>query len=133
MKCRKGFVSNSSSSSFIVAAPKDLEKVTISIDLHLEHCGLATTIDSVEKWRSYIEKNYSYYIYKTVEDICKDDETVNKLYNDGLEKLNNDQKIVVFILSSDDYDPVGNMLYDETSLLEEAIIDASCERIFEGG
>ena len=58
MKIRTGFVSNSSSSSFIVAAPpqKDSTKVTITIEVDLAEYA-NTTIKTVEELIEYFKEH----------------------------------------------------------------------------
>lgn len=57
MKRRQGFVSNSSSSSFILAVDKDVKNEDIKIEISLSEC-IENRIETVEELQAYFDENY---------------------------------------------------------------------------
>lgn len=108
MKVRNGFVSNSSSSSFIIAMDKTTEEVQVSIKrnlLDLEEKQISTEDDIKE----YIDDYYGYSSYEE----CSDDTNCDaKNIWDKMRKcLSSGKKIVVIRGSNDDDDSLSLEIY----------------------
>ncbi len=82
MKIRNGFVSNSSSSSFIVAATGEPIKAVMEVDLST----LATKITTKKELDSKVISEYGWSKAK-IKEIFEDDEWLEENYNKALEAL----------------------------------------------
>jgi hypothetical protein len=107
---RKGWVSNSSSSSFIIST-KENKSLKVMVEMDLSKCveETLTTKEEVEK----------YVIYQhgwgdtTLKEVLKDSEYIEEQYNDMIKAIDNCEVVYVLSGSSDDYDdPVGSYLYN---------------------
>lgn len=99
MKIRNGFVSNSSSSSFVIACiPSESLKMTIEIDL-----SKCKKISTVEELDIYFNDDYG-------KDWKEYKSSLNK-YNKYNTAIQSGKQIVVFCNSNDDDDPISNFLY----------------------
>ena len=96
MKIRNGFVSNSSSSSFIVAVDKNrkLDKVRIVVDVGLDKIK-ETVLETEGDLICYCED-----IFGCLVSELKDDELDQ--YEYFLNKINNGKKLIVCCVSSDE-------------------------------
>jgi hypothetical protein len=110
MKNRYGFVSNSSSSSFILAVNKDVEEITAIIKIPLSDiCN--NTITTVKELRNYIFERYGFKD-QTVEDVLKE-KYVKDVYDKGLKQLNQGKVLKVGCVTNECCD--GNLelfIYD---------------------
>jgi len=79
MKTRQGFVSNSSSSSFIVAAEKgENEKISLTLEVDLGQYGARIT--SKEELDEYVREEYMYNDDETLEEFLEDDPWLKDKY-----------------------------------------------------
>ncbi len=103
MKIRNGFVSNSSSSSFIISSEMHIEpKVCIEIPMSQLNAKCITNIDDLNK---YFIKNYGIIISKdeTFEEALEINE-VEQIYKNCSDKINNNKALWMFEASSDSDD-----------------------------
>jgi hypothetical protein len=105
MKIRVGFVSNSSSSSFIISS---FEKPKLTIEVDIEELS-ESIIDNKEKLDEYF---LDYYDYKTIEEMLADGDPLKKEYEKCLTELQLGSKIYIGQVSSDSYEPIENLLYN---------------------
>ena len=107
MKLRTGFVSNSSSSSFIISRPKDSKaSMTVEIDLE-DFCNdIITTMQELD---DYFLSEYS---YKTISGMLTDDEHCKKLYNKCWASIQDGNEVMIGRVSSDGGDVLSNLIYD---------------------
>lgn len=117
MKIRKFFVSNSSSSSFILPVDGDSDKFTITISLEdlmrmVENGGDSSIdgyISSKDDLDAFIIGHYAYGNYRELEEIFENDEYVKERYNKIFSILNSGKRVLV-----------GEIDYNDSSL--ESII-----------
>lgn len=97
MKTRHGFVSNSSSSSFIVGVKNGETKITIPIEVDLSkyHSKIIKTKDELDDY--FID----YYGYKTLKELLENDNCVLELYNKSLDILNKGETVIAGDFASD--------------------------------
>jgi hypothetical protein len=102
MKIRNGFVSNSSSSSFIISSPLPPDKIKItierSIDYLFDYC-----ISTEDELVMYFKKNFG-------DDFLED---VEELFERCLKLLNDGQNIYVGSASNDSSSGLENYIYEE--------------------
>lgn len=95
MKIRSGFVSNSSSSSFIVAVKKG-KKAKVKLELEVDLADYSnTTLSNKEDVLAYLKDHYGY------EKGDFNDNYVVKIYTTIMEYINNGDEIIVGSFSSD--------------------------------
>jgi len=116
MKTRFGFVSNSSSSSFILPVDGNSQEVTITIPLseltrmfdndYYDETSIRRTIETESDLRSYIIDEYLDSSYVEDEDLffkeLKDDDYVNDIYYDVLKMINNGKVVLMGSVSYHD-------------------------------
>jgi hypothetical protein len=108
MKTRQGFVSNSSSSSFILAVDAKRAEKEISVKVSIEPC-IEKRIDSVDELNAYLIEQYAW---------REDCNTIEKLLDEGdfeiphyeamVEALK-DEKIILFGSGSSEGDSPGDL------------------------
>ena len=99
MKYRKGFISNSSSSSFIISTKSDKEKIKVEIDLieFIENCGeygesgLTRIFRTENDILKYIKE---YYCYDSIEEFIEDDEDQQEKINEMKQQINEGNIII---------------------------------------
>lgn len=124
MKVRDGFVSNSSSSSFILPVDGDSEQVTITLSLDalqrmFNSSDDDTSIDSVIRTESelkeYLLDQYGCGGYP-FEKLLEESSTVEELYTDGMNMILNGKTIVF-----------GSVSYHDEGL--ESLLQVLCANI----
>jgi hypothetical protein len=101
MKIRKGYVSNSSTSSFIVSIPKDKEShFVITIPVNLESY-VDNIINTKEELDEEFKGRFKY----------GDIEYEEKLYNECLEAINKGERVLLGGFANDSNNSVENFLY----------------------
>lgn len=113
MKVRMGFVTNSSSSSYVISFDKDgfdSESVFVQICKRFM-IGDGNVLSNVDEVNSYFVSNYGWSKAKTLEEIFKSDEDLKEKHDEIVNEINNGKIVMCRRI---DYD-------DETSV---QIIDA---------
>ena len=109
MKLRQAFVSNSSSSSFILATdPKNAKKkirITIECDAHELIDKTITNKKELEEW--YLEE----YGYDTLEEMFEDSYGREE-YNQALKQLEMGKVILIGDCSNESYEIVSRVVFD---------------------
>jgi hypothetical protein len=108
MKIRNNFVSNSSSSSFIVAVDNITTKITLSMEIDL--ANYAHIINSIDDLDNYYFKEWICG-YNTIEEWLKDedDSWVHEQYKKSKKALENGKKVLIGY-SDGTGDAIGAML-----------------------
>lgn len=110
MKVRKGFVSNSSSSSFVVAVDNDTStKITLSMEIDLADYG--HVLNTVEELDNYYLKEYVYGL-NTIEEWLKDedDSWMHEQYKKSKKAIEDGKKVLIGWFSDDGDNAVESML-----------------------
>jgi hypothetical protein len=108
MKVRNGFVSNSSSSSFIISTNADTPKLTLTISLDSIISTICTTKEQVDKF--FLEEYGSR--GDTIETLLGyEDNYIVGNYMKCLEAINNGKKVCFGDVSSEDYESISSFIY----------------------
>ena len=108
MKTRNGFVSNSSSSSFLVASEKDADEIVMSLTLSVNMKDLTEeTIDTKEALIKYYGECWGY----TTEQEILSDNSISDEYKRCTKALKEGKKIHIVVVSSDG-GPLEAAIYD---------------------
>ena len=98
MKIRKGFVSNSSSSSYIIATNNS--KITLTFQLDLEEFA-DKIFDDEESLHNYFLEEYGWSETPTFESLIEKDEEVREKYEKCVKAFAAGKKVFMCTLSSD--------------------------------
>ena len=99
MKVRMGFVSNSSSSSFVVAVGQESEVVlTIKADLSAFADSTITTVEDLEE---YIIEEYGWRDMNTLDKIFADSHYAQRVYNEAKVAIESGKRVLFGSFSSD--------------------------------
>lgn len=107
MKIRNGFVSNSSSSSFIISS-KDKPKAIIEIDIEKMSSKIIRNKSELEK---YLLEEHAYNHYKSIEGFLADDKYNREVYEQLMKELEKGNTIYCGSVSSDGDDGLENYVY----------------------
>ena len=132
MKIRSGFVSNSSSSSFVLSTPTGFNEVEITLKVNLGKDFWAKRFTSLHDWIKHIEKEYGDGKVFTIEEICKGDEWVKEIYFKGKNALDGGLDVIWLMLSSESENPIDRLFYEDPTALIEAIERLGCVVLTEG-
>ena len=111
MKIRKGFVSNSSSSSFILATKTEKTKPKIEIELDL--ANLSDVIISTKKeLDDYYLNEHRYGNTNTLTKIFEENEYLKDDYADCIAKLMDGYTLFLGSVGSEDENPLSYYLYN---------------------
>jgi hypothetical protein len=110
MKLRTGFVSNSSSSSFIIATEGAVPRVRIEADISSLIDTTISTKDELDEW---LIDEFGYGDAETVEAICEDDEYAARKYAKCLEVINEGKTIHIGRASNEGDDGMEALIYNE--------------------
>jgi hypothetical protein len=106
MKVRKCLVSNSSSSSFILACKNYPEKFKIEIEIDMNDL-IQQTIDNEKDWIEYLKDEYCH-----PDDINEWSKEEQQVYKNGMKLLRKNQVLLIGSVSCDDNNPLSRVLYD---------------------
>jgi len=117
MKIRQGFVSNSSSSSFILSSKEDVPTIEIKIPVNKLSCYIK--INTKEELQKEFLKNYTDIEYIMKDKKCNfekaikiNNKYIESLYNDSLNEINDGKIIYMFEASNEYSDPYSNLIYE---------------------
>ena len=102
MKIRNGFVSNSSSSSFVVAVGQESE-VTFTVTADLTRFA-DDTIVTLQQLEEYIVERYGWRDMDTLQAILEDSSYVKKIYEGAKAAIETGKRVLFGSFSSDGYD-----------------------------
>jgi hypothetical protein len=105
MKIRSGFVSNSSSSSFIISSKND--KLTLTLTLQISEI-VDKVIANKEELDEYFLYEYGY--NQTLEELLEE-EYYKEKYNVCMNALKEGGKLYFGDVSNEDYDSIGSFIY----------------------
>lgn len=106
MKIRNGFVSNSSSTSFIVTTPNKADTVDITLPVNLSDLG--ECVKTEQELRNYFSENYEW-----PEREC---EYTEDKFNTCLEEIQKGNVVWFGSASSESYESIEQLLYYGSSL-----------------
>ena len=113
MKFRSCFVSNSSSSSFVLSRDKGVSELRISVDVDINDL-INTIIHNEEELKSYMLDRYEYEIDNWDKFINRDGRYESWLYDiyfKFLTIIENEKDIIILMVSSEDIN-IGSYIYD---------------------
>jgi len=124
MKIRSGFISNSSSSSFMLGLKGSPAKVKLCIEVDVQEYG--SLISTEEELEDYYLDEYGSY-GSTVDQLLANDEYLSKTYNAAKEHIKGGNSVLIGTVSNDD-SPIENLLYcngfpesDYYDIMEQAV------------
>lgn len=101
-KIRTGFVSNSSSSSFIVAGKKGENKVKITLEVDLKELS-SRVVETIEELNSAIIYEYGYGERNTVEEVLDEDWFDKDKYERLVKEIESGNAVYFGTVSTEDY------------------------------
>lgn len=110
MKMRSGFVSNSSSSSFIIATEPGKGAPTITVTMSLESV-ITETFKTKEELDKHILQDYGWGDNPTIESILEEESYIKGWYNASVKALEEGKVVYKGWGNSDEPDPVAQFIY----------------------
>jgi len=107
MKIRSGFVSNSSSSSFIIASDKPTFTIRMEVDIQKYSTAVVKTKNELDDY--YVEY-HGWGGRNTIEQILEDDSYVKEQYDNALKQIEIGKTVYFGSCDDNSYDPVESML-----------------------
>lgn len=107
MKRRAGFVSNSSSSSFIISKKEDKE-LKVMVEMDLSKC-VDKKLKTKKEVDEYILDRYGWNC--TLQEVLDDEEYVAEIYHEMLAAIDRGEVVYELSGSSEDYAGPGSYLY----------------------
>jgi hypothetical protein len=101
MKRRQGFVSNSSSSSFIIAVDKDVENKDIRIEISIEDC-IEKRLSTIEEVQKYFLDQYGEADQTFGDMLVAEGEWFSAQYDMCVEEIENEREIIFGRASNED-------------------------------
>jgi hypothetical protein len=123
MKIRSGFVSNSSSSSFVVAINPGEAKLKLVFEIDLEKLLGGDEFTDVAAWKKEIEENYGC----NLDEPNKCDSYEVELFEKGKVALEAGKTLLDGRLSNEHDDPLSQLLYDDPRVLVKAIEESGLD------
>jgi len=116
MKLRNGFVSNSSSSSFIVSTKKDEEPIfTASINSNIRN--FSTELRTIKDADEYYLEGYKYYKdINTIEDVIEKDPDIKEDYEKIKEEIEAGRVVFIGDFCNGEGDPISEFLYEHDGI-----------------
>ena len=112
MKIRHGFVSNSSSSSFIISSKTPNVKCKIIVEIDLSDL-VNESVCTKEKLDEYIVEHWGWGDCDTIEKVLEDSSWLKETYDKAIECINNGEIIHFGEMGNEDYDVLSNFLYEK--------------------
>lgn len=114
MKKRFGFVSNSSSSSFIISSKEPITKLSVVIEVDLSKMSNFENICTLEELNIYMKNQY---LYKKATDEELNNELndyphINEIYQSLKSKIDSGETITCFSASNDSGSSLEEYFYD---------------------
>lgn len=103
-KIRMGFVSNSSSSSFIVSGKRGENKVKITLEVDLKDLS-SRVVETIEELNSAIIYEYGYGERNTVEEVLDEDWFDKDRYEQLVKEIESGNTVYFGTVSTEDYQP----------------------------
>lgn len=123
MKMRSGFVSNSSSSSFIIATEPGEGPPAITVTMSLESV-LTETFKTKEELDKHIFQDYGWGDNPTIESILESEDYIKDWYNASVKALEEGKVVYWGSGSNEDYDAVSQFIY-AGGLTQKSLGDAA--------
>lgn len=112
MKVRSGFVSNSSSSSFVVAVEKDAQEIvlTMKADLRKYADATATTVEELDR---IIIDEHGWKMVNNLQDILGESPWLRRVYDEAKVAIGEGKHVIFGTVGNDYDDSVANLIYED--------------------
>jgi hypothetical protein len=111
MKTRQGFVSNSSSCSFVLAVDKSQKDEDIKVEISIEGC-INYRITTEKELKNYFVDYYGWKEMTFEQLIEEEEEWIQERFNKMLEKIKAGKVLVAGQASNDDYEYASSAIYN---------------------
>ena len=122
MKNRFGFVSNSSSSSFVVSVPKGADATfTVSVKRPLNE--YAVELKTLREVEEFFLSDFEYYKdITTIEDAIEKDKSIGPKYKLMKKEIKAGRHVFVGGFCNEECDPISDFLYENGSISSDKIM-----------